>query len=118
MLLGFISLLNVDEVVSLLFCKVERSRFRYENRLDLKVSCFLQNNRKCSSFSILLQSEHNLKFLQSCGLKYLPFSISNVCALITGTCFIQKIYAPSSSLQGKHISVPLRNFASIFFAYL
>jgi hypothetical protein len=79
-LLGFISLLN--EVVSLSFCKVERSRFRFENRLDLKVSCFLQNNRKCSSSSILLQSEHNLKFLQSFGLKYLPFSISNVCALI------------------------------------
>jgi hypothetical protein len=35
-LLGFISLLNVDEVVSLSFCKVERSRFRFENRLDLK----------------------------------------------------------------------------------
>jgi hypothetical protein len=32
--------------------------------------------------SILLQSEHNLKFLQSFGLKYLPFPISNVCALI------------------------------------
>jgi hypothetical protein len=62
-LLGFISLLNVDEVVSLSFCKVERSRFRFENRLDLKVSCFLQNNRKCSSSSILLQSEHNLKVL-------------------------------------------------------
>lgn len=77
-LLGFISLLNVDEVVSLSFCKVERSRFRFENRLDFKVSCFLQNNRKCSSSSILLQSEHNLKFLQSFGLKYLPFSISNV----------------------------------------
>ena len=40
-LLGFISLLNVHEVVSLSFCKVERSRFRFENRLDLKVSCFL-----------------------------------------------------------------------------
>jgi hypothetical protein len=39
-LLGFISLLNVDEVISLSFCKVERSRFRFENRLDLKVSCF------------------------------------------------------------------------------
>ena len=39
-LLGFISLLNVDEVVSLSFCKVERSRFRFENRLDLKESCF------------------------------------------------------------------------------
>ena len=35
-LLGFISLLNVDEVISLSFCKVERSRFRFENRLDLK----------------------------------------------------------------------------------
>ena len=33
----------------------------------------------------------------------------------TGTCFIQKIYAPSSSLlQGKH----LPHFASIFFTYL
>lgn len=31
-LLGFTSLLNVDEVVSLSFCKVERSRFRFENR--------------------------------------------------------------------------------------
>jgi hypothetical protein len=62
-LLGFLILLNVDEVVSLSFCKVERSRFRFENRLDLKVSCFLQNNRKCSSSSILLQSEHNLKVL-------------------------------------------------------
>ena len=30
----------MDEVVSLSFCKVERSRFRFENRLDLKVSCF------------------------------------------------------------------------------
>jgi hypothetical protein len=39
-LLGFISLLNVNEVVSLSFCEVERSRFRFENRLDLKVSCF------------------------------------------------------------------------------
>ena len=37
-LLGFISLLNVDEVVSLSFCKVERSRFRFENRLDLKTA--------------------------------------------------------------------------------
>ena len=62
-LLGFISLLNVNKVVSLSFCKVERSRFRFENRLDLKVSCFLQNNRKCSSSSILLQSDHNLKFI-------------------------------------------------------
>ena len=39
-LLGFISLLNVNKVVSLSFCKVERSRFRFENRVDLKVSCF------------------------------------------------------------------------------
>ena len=39
-LLGFISLLNVNKVVSLSFCKVERSRFRFENRLDLKVSGF------------------------------------------------------------------------------
>ena len=39
-LLGFISLLNVNEVVSLSFCEVERSRFRFENRLDLKVSYF------------------------------------------------------------------------------
>jgi hypothetical protein len=37
--------------------------------------------------------------------------------VITGTCFIQKIYALSSSLlQGKHF--PLPHFASIFFAYL
>ena len=41
---------------------------------------------------------------------------------VTGNCFIQKIYAPSSSLlQGKHLPFspsPLPHFASIFFAYL
>jgi hypothetical protein len=38
---------------------------------------------------------------------------------ITGTCFIQKIYAPSSSLlQGNICSLPLSHFASIFFVYL
>ena len=37
----------------------------------------------------------------------------------TGTCFIQNIYAPSSSLlQGKHLPFPLPHFASICFAYL
>ena len=37
--------------------------------------------------------------------------------ILTGTCFIKKIYVPSSSLlQGKHLSLP--HFASIFFAYL
>jgi hypothetical protein len=37
--------------------------------------------------------------------------------LITGTCFIQKIYAPSSSLlQGKHLPFsPFPDFASVFF---
>ena len=40
------------------------------------------------------------------------FHFLNSTVLHTGTCFIQKIYAPSSSLlQGKH-------FASIIFAYL
>jgi hypothetical protein len=39
----------------------------------------------------------------------------NTSVSCTGTCFIQKIYAPSSSLlQGKH----LPHFASIFFTYL
>ena len=42
-----------------------------------------------------------------------------VCHLSTGTCFIQKIYAPSSSLlQGKHLSFPPPHCTSIFFAYL
>ena len=37
----------------------------------------------------------------------------------TGTCFIQKIYAPSSSLlQGKHLPFPLPHFVLIFFSYL
>ena len=37
----------------------------------------------------------------------------------TGTCFIQKIYASSSSLlQGKYLPFTLSHFASIFFAYL
>jgi hypothetical protein len=32
------------------------------------------------------------------------FSSADICVLVTGTCFIQKIYAPSSSLlQGKHL---------------
>jgi len=44
---------------------------------------------------------------------------SSIRILSTGTCFIQKIYAPSSSLlQGKYLPFPLPHFASIFFAYL
>ena len=39
--------------------------------------------------------------------------------LTTGTCFIQKLYAPSSSLlQGNIYPFSLPPFASIFFAYL
>ena len=36
----------------------------------------------------------------------------------TGTCFIQKIYAPSSSLLQSICLFPFPHFASIFFAYL
>jgi hypothetical protein len=55
-------------------------------------------------------------------LKYL-FNSSHVLSssytISTGTCFIQKMYAPSSSLlQGKHQPFSLPHFASIFFAYL
>jgi hypothetical protein len=43
----------------------------------------------------------------------------NLLAQTTGTCFNQKIYAPSSSLlQGKHYPFLLPHFASIFFPYL
>ena len=39
--------------------------------------------------------------------------------IFTGTCFIQKIYAPSSSLlQGKYLPFSPSPLRSIFFAYL
>ena len=45
--------------------------------------------------------------------------VRNYPAMSTGTCFIQKIYVPSSSLlQGKYLPFPLPQFASKFFAYL
>jgi hypothetical protein len=51
--LGFISLLNVDEVVSLSFCKVERSRFRFGVHLliDLKTRAVARFFPRCAYIS-------------------------------------------------------------------
>jgi hypothetical protein len=50
----------------------------YLNNYEESYMYWLQYNIKCSSSSILLQLEHNLKFLEIFGIWYLPFSISNV----------------------------------------
>ena len=55
---------------------------------------FSSNLRK-----VVVYFNYCLQFNQYVNLMYIPFCIKH-----TGTCFIQKIYAPSSSLlQGKHL---------------
>jgi hypothetical protein len=62
---------------------------------------------------------HSVGETNNYNLPNCSFSSLSELTCPTGTCFIQKIYAPSSSLlQGKHLPFPLSHFASIFFAYL
>jgi hypothetical protein len=85
----------------------------------LNLTCFKnaeQSYRAVLSFYLIGQSDL-IKIIFGIlifGMDLQNFSVDN-----TGTCFIQKIYAPSSSvLQGKHLPFTLPHFASIFFAYL
>jgi hypothetical protein len=47
---------------------------------------------------------HPMNFVWNCNANLIYIEIKYWWKIITGTCFIQKIYAPSSSLlQGKHL---------------
>ena len=52
-------------------------------------------------------------------ITWMRLKVGNSCGQVTGTCFIQKIYAPPLPYFKIYICpFPLPHFASIFFAYL